>query len=110
MHNSADRRKPDATDQRGFTLVELIVVIVIILVISVMVLPSVLGALNDRKFSDATRTLQAVLLGARERAIQSGNIVGIRLIRDDNDPWIVTQLIYVTVPEPYSVGRVTVTG
>jgi hypothetical protein len=68
----------------------------------------VLGALNDRKYSDGTRTLQAVLLGARDRAIQSGNIVGLRLIRDDIDPFVVTQLIYVSVPEPYSVGLVTV--
>jgi prepilin-type N-terminal cleavage/methylation domain-containing protein len=94
----------------GFTLMELIVVIVIILLISALILPSVLGGLNDRKFSDAARTMQAVFIGARDRAIQSGNIVGVRLIRDENDPFDVTQLLFVTVPESFSLGRVTVSG
>ncbi len=90
----------------GFTLVELIIVIVIILLISILVLPSVLGALNDRKYSDAANTIQAVFIGARDRAVQSGNVVGVRLIRDDTDPFDVSQFVYVTVPEPFSVGRV----
>src|SRR5262245_41165865 len=106
----SSRASVNVARRAGFSLVELIVVILIILLLSVLILPSVLGALNDRKYTDATRAVQAVLLGARDRAIQSGNIVGVRLIRDDIDPFVVTQLIYVTVPEPFSVGRVTVNG
>jgi prepilin-type N-terminal cleavage/methylation domain-containing protein len=94
----------------GFTLMELVIVIVIILLISALLLPSVLGGLTDRKFSDAARTMQAVFVGARDRAIQSGNIVGVRLIRDDTDPFNAIQLMFVTVPEPFSLGRVTVSG
>jgi prepilin-type N-terminal cleavage/methylation domain-containing protein len=110
IRNAYTRISKVASVQAAFTLVEMVVVIVIILLISVLILPSVLGSLNDRKFSDATRALQAVLMGARDRAIQSGNMVGVRLIRDDNDPFAVTQLVYVTVPEPYSVGIVSLTG
>jgi type II secretory pathway pseudopilin PulG len=106
--------RPQTCDERrnnaAFTLVELIIVVVIILLISILVLPTVLGALNDRKYSDAANTIQAVFIGARDRAIQSGNVVGVRLIRDNTDAFDVSQLIYVAVPEPYAVGRVTVSG
>ncbi len=96
--------------RRAFTLVEMIIVIVIILLISILVLPSLFDSFNDRKYSDSVRTLQAVFLGARDRAIQSGNVVGLRLIREETDPFEVTRLIYVTVPVPFSVGRVNVSA
>src|SRR5262245_25605942 len=95
---------------RGFTLTEILVVIVIILLITVMALPVVIGALTDHRFNDAARTLQAALAGARDRAIVSRQVQGLRLLRDERDPWEVTTLVYVGIPEPYSVGTVTVAG
>jgi len=96
--------------RRGLTLTELLVVIAIVLVLTIAALPSVLGLVRDRKFSDAARTLQAALAGARDRAISSGQVTGIRLSRGDTDPWESTTLVYVSIPEPYTVGGVTVSG
>jgi len=86
------------------------VVIFIIIVLAVAALPVVLGASRDRKFSESARIIQAALAGARDRAIVSGQIRGLRLVRNENDPWTVTTFVYVGVPEPYAVGRVYVSG
>ena len=52
---------------RGFTLVELLVVVVIIIMVSVVALPTVLPALAHRQVSEAGRVLQGSLVGARVR-------------------------------------------
>jgi type II secretory pathway pseudopilin PulG len=91
-------------------LTELLVVVAIIIVITIAVLPAVLGSLEDRKYSDAARSIQAALAGARDRAVLEKRVVGVRLIRDDTDPVDVSRLVYVGVPEPYSVGTVSVTS
>jgi prepilin-type N-terminal cleavage/methylation domain-containing protein len=68
--------------QRAFTLIELLVVITIILLISIVALPTIIGALSHRQVSEATRLLQASLAGARDAAIRDNAPSGIRLIPD----------------------------
>jgi prepilin-type N-terminal cleavage/methylation domain-containing protein len=68
--------------RRGFTLVELLVVILIIGLVSVLVIPTVYSALNHRQVSEAARILQAGLVGARDTAINNGAPAGIRLLPD----------------------------
>ncbi len=41
--------------RRGFTLVELLVVVVIVLAVSVIALPSVINAIGERQMGEATR-------------------------------------------------------
>lgn len=94
----------------AFTLTEMVVVIAIILIITVASLPAIMSGLEQRRFGEASRTIQAAFAGARDRAIVSGQVRGIRLIRDTLDPWEVSALIYVGAPEPYSVGTVRTTG
>jgi prepilin-type N-terminal cleavage/methylation domain-containing protein len=94
----------------GFTLTELIIVIAIILILTITALPAVLSSLRDRKFGDTARTIQAALAGARDRAMVSGQIRGLRLVRDPNTPWEVSTLVYIGTPDPYSVGVVQVSG
>jgi len=111
---SQSYRQSRHTIRPGFTLTELIVVILIILIITVGALPAVLGGLRDRKYSEAVRTVQAALAGARDRAITSGQVRGIRLVRDgefvtdptDTSIFEVSRLVYVGVTEPYAVGTV----
>jgi prepilin-type N-terminal cleavage/methylation domain-containing protein len=68
--------------RRGFTLVELLVVILIILLVSAVALPTVLPAINHRQVSEAARIVQGAIAGARDSAIHSGSPAGIRLLID----------------------------
>jgi prepilin-type N-terminal cleavage/methylation domain-containing protein len=73
--------------RRGFTLVELMVVLVIISLVTAVVLGS--GALRSyqhREVSEAGRTLQGAMVGARDRAINTGRPAGIRLLPDPAFP------------------------
>lgn len=72
--------KPSAN--RAFTLIELLVVILIILIVSAVALPTVLPALQHRQVSEAARTLQGALIGARDSAIKNNRPSGIRLLPD----------------------------
>lgn len=68
--------------RRGFTLVELMVVILIIALVSVLTLPVVIPAFSHRQVSEAARILQGTLVGARDRAIHLNRPCGIRLLPD----------------------------
>src|SRR4051812_41675340 len=67
---------------RGFTLVELLVVMLIILLVSAVALPTVIPAITHRQVSEAARLLQASLVGARDAAIHKNAPRGIRLLPD----------------------------
>ena len=94
----------------GFTLAELLIVITIILILTIAAIPAVLLGLQERRVSEAARTLQAAFAGARDKAIVDGQVRGLRLIREDTDPWNVSTLVYIGVSEPYSVGTVSTSG
>ena len=67
---------------RGFTLVELLVVMVIILMVSVVVLPTLVATLDERGVVNGATLLQGALVGARDAAIASKAPAGIRLLLD----------------------------
>ncbi len=68
--------------RRGFTLIELMIVILIILLVSAVVLPQVLPALAHRQVTEAGRILQAGLVQARAEAVKANAPRGIRLLPD----------------------------
>jgi prepilin-type N-terminal cleavage/methylation domain-containing protein len=102
---------------RGFTLVELLVVMVIIVLVSAATLPFLGPAILHRQVSEAARIFQAGLVGARDIAIRANAPRGIRLIPDPaflpdpQNPGLRTLAYsrYITIqPGPnYNEGRVT---
>ena len=81
----------------GFTLVELLVAISIFVVLATLTI----GAWQQTsdRVGASLSTFKNALEGARSRAINSGEIRGLRLIPDPNDPRIVTSLVYVGAPQ-----------
>lgn len=107
---------------KGFTLVELLVVITIVLAVSVLALPTVLSGLKDRQIGEAARILHAAIVGARDYAGNNGTPAGLRFFPDESigvnrlalgqidpikalacDRWIQTE-----IPGEYTTGLVSI--
>jgi prepilin-type N-terminal cleavage/methylation domain-containing protein len=72
------RRAP----RRGFTLVEILVVLSIILLVATIAIPATWKALNGRQVTDAARIFTGALVGAKDSAIKFNEPRGIRLLPD----------------------------
>lgn len=68
--------------RRGFTMVEILVVIAIILLSAVIALPVMKSALDGRQAVDAATILTGALAGARDSAIRQNEPRGVRLLPD----------------------------
>lgn len=102
-------------NRRGFTLVELLVVILIVMIVSAAVIPTALSAINHRQVSEAARMLQAALVGARDRAMQANQPRGVRLLPDPafmNRPGTLIQAanrwVQIETAPDYTTGQVSV--
>ncbi len=93
-------------NHRGFTLIELLVVIVIVLLISVLTLPTLYFGLQHRQVSEAARTLQGAVVGARDQAIRDNSPSGIRLVPDATLPNCYSAIVPLSSPPSYSNGLV----
>src|SRR5271163_1711285 len=67
---------------RGFTLLEMLIVIAIVLLVSALTLPTIVSGLSHRQVGESARILQAALSGARDAAIRNNAPSGIRLLPD----------------------------
>lgn len=100
----------------GFTLIELLIVIAIIGLVSVLALPTILTALNERAVVSGAATLQAALVSARDRAANSvaknlivkGAPAGIRLLPDPALPGCCNRWVETETPPDYSDGLVRI--
>ena len=98
--------------QRGFTLVELLVVVFILLLVSAVSIPIVAPALQGRHVREASRQINSYFAVARDTALRNGRPVGVSIERfvskDDqgNAVGLISDmsvlLQQVEVPENYS--------
>lgn len=89
--------------RRGFTMVELLVVVGILLLIGVMVLAVFRADNGSNKLRDSVRIGQSAFLGARDRALHAKEQRGLRLIRDPQDARLITSFNYVQPVEAQSI-------
>jgi prepilin-type N-terminal cleavage/methylation domain-containing protein len=116
--------------RRGFTLVELLVVVTVLLILMVMTVVAIDFTFTSERVRSATRQVQSALEGARDRAIAANDRRGLRFlvepgedrngngvldpgedlngngVLDAGDPRIVTRMIYVGAPLSWSKGRI----
>ncbi len=68
--------------RRGFTLVELLVVLFIVGLVSAATLPVIIPTLNQRQVQEGSRIVQQALINARFTAMSTGRPAGVRLMPD----------------------------
>ena len=90
-------RQFDSRMRRGFTLVELLVVVAIFSILATLVV-SGFTINNADRVGNSVATVKNAIEGARSRAVADGAVRGVRLIVDQNNPRIVTSMVYVESP------------
>lgn len=109
------RRSPSIVDKqliavplqrgpRGFTLVELLVVVSILLVITAMVVVLYSGSYNSERVRGSARQIQSIILGAQSRTVLRKIPTGIRLVVDTNDPTVATGFVYIGATKEHREG------
>ncbi len=92
--------------RNGFTLIELLVVVSIILTLATITLVSVNFSYSRDRVRAAGRQLQSFVAGARDRAIYSKEVRGVRLILDPQNQHTAIAVQYIGAPDRWSEGTV----
>lgn len=95
--------------RRGFTLVEMLVVIAIILMLFALGVAFLPGAYQDKDVRRGAELLQRWLVMARERAKRDKIPVGIRLLNPTFSTYV-DKLQFIMRPDDFSSGTVSGTG
>lgn len=94
----------------GFTLVELLIVVSILILLTTMTVMSINFSYSRDRVRAAGRQLQSFIAGARDRAIYSKEVRGVRLILAPNSNHVVVAMQYIGSPDVLSQGSVTFPG
>ncbi|MAG93570.1 MAG: hypothetical protein CMJ48_07455 [Planctomycetaceae bacterium] len=93
---------------RGFTLVELLVAMTIMVLLTVITVAALDSVRDSDKERGASRSVQAMLEGARARAIYEKQSVGVRFLRDETDDRTSTSMVYIMQPKDFAEGQIRV--
>ncbi len=108
------------SSRRGFTLVELLVVVSIMLILAGITLTTINVTMDEERIGTGARQVQAFLEGARDRAIYAREPRGVRFIIDQNlsdlgsaSPYVAPKyycksMVYIGPPSKFSEGFVSV--
>jgi prepilin-type N-terminal cleavage/methylation domain-containing protein len=89
------KRQSVSIHRCGFTLVELLVTMSIFVILMTLTVAGFRASVSADRDVNAISTFRNALEGARSRAIKSGEIRGLRLVTDANNPLVATSLVYV---------------
>lgn len=78
MHRLSLQLRPVGRRNRGFTLIELMVVVVVITALTALAIPSILKQMRDRRTRQAAEEIAAIYRQARLRALGRGSAVLVR--------------------------------
>jgi type II secretory pathway pseudopilin PulG len=95
-------RSVPATNRRGVTLVELLVVILIMLLITAVTVPAIAPSMKNRDVREAARMIDVFINGARTRAQQTGHSYGVMIERMPGQPNGSVTLSYCEQPDAYT--------
>jgi prepilin-type N-terminal cleavage/methylation domain-containing protein len=87
---------------RGFTLMELLVVITIMVILTAAMIPVMSVASDARRLREGARLVSTMLASAQSRAISSGRSVGVLFQPMKNNPYACMEMYMVESPQPYS--------
>ncbi len=86
---------------RGFTLIEMLVVIILILILASSVIPIMAAASDARKIREGARVISAALSQAQARAVATGRSAGIIIQRNKNNFGMAMDVFMAESPPPY---------
>jgi prepilin-type N-terminal cleavage/methylation domain-containing protein len=110
---TGDRRQANATRRRGFTMIELLVVVSITAILATLTFAAWTNTADGDRVPSAARQLQSYLEGARDRAIHAKAPRGVRFLLDPdaNDagvPDTVSSMVFVGASGTFSEGTIQI--
>jgi prepilin-type N-terminal cleavage/methylation domain-containing protein len=95
--------------RRGFTLIEILIVIGIIVLLTVLAVASFIG-MDSQRVRNGARVAQSAIMGARDRALHAKGERGIRILLDSQNPNIGTGFVYIWPVESLKFGKAANSG
>lgn len=104
--------------RRGFTLIEMLIAISILMILFTMTAGVVSLAINTDRIPSSARTIQAGILGAKDRALRAGSAAatgeqprrGVRFVANPNQPNAIGSLLYIGSQDDWTDGQITFTN
>ena len=87
------------SNRTGFTMIELLIAVAILVILTTLTV-SAFNVNDADRVSNSIGTFKNALEGARSRAINSGEVRGLRLIADLNENRMVKSMVYIGSAEP----------